>query len=113
MRLLPRTAPDWLFILVCLGLGFVGGWLAHGPRTVYAAGYDKHKFKELTIGMTRAEVERLLGPPLHKEAESQRGFELWMYSLGETSADNYWRQWGLNSREWHDLAYLERLQGLS
>jgi hypothetical protein len=93
VRFLPVTVPDWLFLVFCFGLGLGGHRLAHGPKTVYAAGYDETKFQQLRIGMTRSQVEALAGPPLQKVPDSVNGPEVWFYSLGATSLDDYWRRW--------------------
>ena len=49
-------------------------------NTVYSAGYDESRFRQVRVGMTSEEVEALLGPPLEKvpwwpEAE-RRGLAL-------------------------------------
>ncbi len=93
VRFWPRTVSGWLFIVSCFGLGFGGSRLANGPRTVYAVGYDEFKFQRLRLGMTRTEVEAALGPPLEKVPALADVPELWFYSLGESSLDDYWRRW--------------------
>jgi hypothetical protein len=92
-RFWPRTWPSRLFIVLCFGLGFANFGLAQGPRTVYAVGYDEFKFKELRTGMTWTEVEAALGPPLETVPKRDDVPEVWFYSLGETSLDDYWRRW--------------------
>ena len=47
----------------------------------------------LVVGMTCSRVEALAGSPLRKVPESVNGPEVWFYSLGETSLDDYWRRW--------------------
>jgi hypothetical protein len=93
VRFLPRTVSGWLFIVFCFGLGFWSDRLANGPRTVYAVGYDEFKFQRLRLGMTRTEVEAALGSPIQKVPASADVPELWFYSLGKTSLDDYWRRW--------------------
>ena len=62
-------------IVLCLGLGFGTDWLAHGPRTVYATGFDETRFQQLRIGMSQAEVEAAVGQPLAKDPKRDDLFE--------------------------------------
>jgi hypothetical protein len=93
VRFWPRTWPTRLFIVFCIGLGFWSQSLAHGPKTVYAVGFDETKFQQLRIGMSQAEVEAAVGQPLDKVPKLDDVPEMWFYSEGETAVDDYWRRW--------------------
>jgi SmpA / OmlA family len=74
-------------------------WLHVNFATVYAPSYREDRFAQVRIGMTRQEVESLLGPPLRKTplpSESWKPDDCWVYSRPPGSGllgDNYWRRW--------------------
>jgi hypothetical protein len=49
-------------------------------NTVYSVGYDESRFRKVHVGMTSAEVEELLGPPLEKVPLPQVGVVIWLYT---------------------------------
>ncbi len=74
----PLDGPQSLFVTLLLG-----------EDTVYADGYSKRAFRRVSVGMTEAEVEEILGPPLGSwfAGESELGMERtarWTHSPGDT-----------------------------
>ena len=63
--------------------------------------------------MTQAEVEAALGPPLEKVPALANVPELWFYSLGESSLDDYWRRWVQFGKRQSDANYKRLLGGLT
>ena len=86
-------------LLFGVGFGTVRWWVRYNFATVYAASYREDRFAQVRVGMTRREVESLLGRPLRKApmpGETWEPDDIWVYSeppgpgcLG----DNYWRRW--------------------
>jgi hypothetical protein len=74
-------------------------WLHTNLATVYAPGYSENRFAQVRIGMSRQEVESLLGPPLRKTplpSENRKPDDCWVYSRPPGPGlwgDNYWRWW--------------------
>jgi hypothetical protein len=106
-RSLPRTHLTMrgmmLFVAWAgLAMGAVR-WLHLNFATVYAPGYDESHFRRVRVGMTRAEVESIMGPPLRRDNTSQRWahYENWIYSDPTPPGrigDNYWRRWVMFDR---------------
>jgi hypothetical protein len=103
---LPRirfTTRRIMVVVACLGIGLgAARWVRSKLSTVYASGYSESQFRRLRIGMTREQVESIVGPPLRKDSTSQRWspFENWIYSepppLGVVygpGGEDYWRRW--------------------
>jgi hypothetical protein len=73
-------------------------WFHVNFATVYAPSYREDRFAQVRIGMTRHEVESLLGPALRKTplpSESWKADDCWVYSRPpghEYWGDNYWRR---------------------
>jgi hypothetical protein len=61
-------------------------------NTVYSAGYDERCFRQVRVGMTSAEVEALLGPPLKKVPWPQAGVVIWLYTDKRFKRGDYWRR---------------------
>lgn len=59
-----------------------------GHDTVYAQGYSGRRFRQVTRGMTEAEVIGLLGRPLEKTVGAEHGMTVWRYSRSRED-DNY------------------------
>jgi hypothetical protein len=69
--------------------------------TVYSAGYDEGRFRQVRVGMTSEEVEELLGPPLKKvpwwqpgvsgqPVWGQPGDVNWLYTESRPGYSDYW-----------------------
>jgi hypothetical protein len=97
----PRmTLRRSLIVIACIGLGLgmlrallkYDGFFGFG--TVYATSYDEGRFKSIRIGMTRTQVETIMGTPLKKlSGRWQAGDEIWAYSDQPNPMANYWRRW--------------------
>jgi hypothetical protein len=70
-------------------------------NTVYSVGYDESPFQKVHLGMTSAEIEERLGPPLEKvpwwqpdisgrPVWGQPGDVNWLYSKRRPGCSNYW-----------------------
>ncbi|MBI5737923.1 MAG: hypothetical protein HY997_18840 [Mycolicibacterium neoaurum] len=73
--LVARVHPRWALE------GTVGFLSSLGPledTTYYAVGYSDRAFLKIKPGISCAEVEALLGPPL--EVRELKGDQLWLYS---------------------------------
>jgi hypothetical protein len=59
--------------------------------TVYSAGYDESRFRQVRVGMTSAEVEALLGPPLRTLPWwPDQDLMNWKYTDSRPRTSNYW-----------------------
>jgi SmpA / OmlA family len=74
-------------------------WFHVNFATVYAPSYREDRFAQVRIGMTRQEVDSLLGTPLRNTplpSESWKPDDCWVYSRPPGPGywgDNYWRRW--------------------
>jgi hypothetical protein len=70
-----------------------------GFCTNYSEGYSESRFNSLRVGMTREEVNAIIGAPLRVQARNQdalsRDEETWEYSDRRDYTANYWRRWVL------------------
>ena len=70
-----------------------------GFCTFYSERYSESRFNSLRVGMTREEVEAIVGPPLRKvpwnESAGSPHEEMWQYSDRRDYTANYWRRWVL------------------
>ena len=69
-------------VLLGVGLGTARWWVRYNFATVYAPSYREDRFAQVRIGMTRREVESLLGRPRHgpeaqRIVEARRHLGLW------------------------------------
>jgi hypothetical protein len=68
-----------------------------GFGTFYSEGYSESRFLTLRVGMSRAEVEAIVGRPLRKVPWNQNmgpnNEEIWQYSDRPDYTANYWRRW--------------------
>jgi SmpA / OmlA family len=86
-------------LLLGVGLGTARWWVRYNFATVYAPSYREDRFAQVRVGMTRREVELLLGRPLRKAplpGESWEPDDIWVYSEPPAPGclgDNYWRRW--------------------
>jgi outer membrane protein assembly factor BamE (lipoprotein component of BamABCDE complex) len=62
-----------------------------GLGTIYSRDYDEAKFHSLQIGMTKKQVEAIMGPPLKMEASSDSD-QRWYYSDQRNDTANFWRR---------------------
>jgi hypothetical protein len=72
--------------------------LFFGFGTIYSARYSESRFKTLRAGMSRDEVEAIVGPPLRKvpwDVLTPHEREMWYYSDQHDYTANYWRRWVL------------------
>jgi hypothetical protein len=63
-----------------------------GEATAYANGYTECGFRSIKVGMTTAEVNSTLGPPLGRGPWEDLP-EVWFYTQNKTITDNFWRRW--------------------
>lgn len=63
-----------------------------GENTVYSKNYSDNAFRKITIGMTKEEVEQLLGEPLFIGKFPESSLEIWDYSEQIGSGDNFRRR---------------------
>jgi outer membrane protein assembly factor BamE (lipoprotein component of BamABCDE complex) len=76
-------SPDQLFLSLLLG-----------ESTVYSKGYSEQQFRTLRVGMTAAQVEAIMGPPLWKGTHPAFGLPYtWFYTTHEDVTANYKRRW--------------------
>lgn len=61
-------------------------------NTVYSAGYDEGRFRQVRVGMTSEEVEGLMGPPLRKLPWPDQNLMIWMYTAKRSGGGDYWRR---------------------
>jgi hypothetical protein len=67
--------------------------------TVYADEFTLAGFHQITFGMSRTDVERLIGRgfrtftsyPCHEEGTVEQS--IWYYSINGDGSDNHWRYW--------------------
>jgi hypothetical protein len=68
-----------------------------GFGTVYAPGYSESRFHRIRVGMTPAEVEAILGPPLLRGdwgcLTQSTDWDTWRYSQQHHYTANFWRRW--------------------
>ena len=65
-----------------------------GLGTIYSQQFSEERFRTIQVGMTTAEVEAVMGPPLRKVPwGSPSDDEMWFYSEGLNSTANFWRRW--------------------
>jgi SmpA / OmlA family len=94
------TVRHSLLLIAGLGLGLgllrvytMSNYL-YGYGTVYSPGYSESRFNSIRKGMTRQQVETIMGPPLTKTiAEYQGGDEMWAFSDQPSITSNYWQRW--------------------
>jgi len=55
-------------------------------------GYTERKFRTVTVGMTAAEVQAILGPPIKRMPWGILP-EVWLYTDHKTITGNFWRRW--------------------
>jgi outer membrane protein assembly factor BamE (lipoprotein component of BamABCDE complex) len=61
--------------------------------SVYAVGYSEPDFLSLKNGMTKPQVQAIMGDPKAKNSWIDGGeVELWMYSISPSDG-NFWRRW--------------------
>jgi hypothetical protein len=92
-----------MILVACLGIGLaaIRFILMNAPigglGTIYSDQYDEIKFDGLRAGMTKNEVEAIMGQPLKKEPWNQHmglhDEEMWYYSDQPNATANYWRRW--------------------
>jgi outer membrane protein assembly factor BamE (lipoprotein component of BamABCDE complex) len=63
-----------------------------GEATAYANGYTEHGFRSIKVGMTMAQVNSILGPPLGRGPWGDLP-QVWFYTQNKTGTDNFWRRW--------------------
>ena len=79
-----------LVALIAVGLCFIRQM--YFANTVYSVHYNERRFGRIRVGMTTAEVESLLGPPLRKVPQLYGVPEVtsWMYSDKRHGGGDYW-----------------------
>ena len=97
----PRTNGQWLTwaIAACAGLPLIlpalffiwFHFLRCGP-TYYAAEFTEARFARLRQGMTTAQVEAIMGPPLEKILHEDGG-TLWTYSNRDDDTCDFEMRW--------------------
>ena len=89
-----------MIAVIGLHLAFVRLLLKNDPLfgfcTFYSAGYSERRFHAVRIGMTREDVEAIVGPPLEKvpwnASVGSPNEEMWHYSERRDDTANYWRR---------------------
>jgi outer membrane protein assembly factor BamE (lipoprotein component of BamABCDE complex) len=79
-------------IILCAAIIFIGRMACRGEimdNTKYTPGYSHQSFQSIKIGMTKAQVQALLGPPFKTVTSQNFGWEGWHYS---SSGRFGWRQ---------------------
>ena len=81
-------------------------WVFTLSGTTYAPGFSEERFASLRTGMTKAEVETLLGKPLG--ISRREGREIWEYTERRFGG-NYEQRWAefledklIGARKWYD-----------
>jgi hypothetical protein len=90
-----------MIAVIALHLAFARLLLQNDPFfgfcTFYSVRYSERRFNSVRVGMTGAEVEAVIGPPLRKRRRNERAKpsneELWEYSARRDDAANFWRRW--------------------
>ena len=106
MRGVQLTMRRTMVVIACIGAGFAACRFhllridtIFGFGTVYAERYTEAGFDSLRVGMSRTEVEAVMGPPLKKvswfgdDPAVTGGDECWYYSEQPIRDGNYWRRW--------------------
>jgi hypothetical protein len=77
-----RVSTRRLMIVIALiGLAVFAVQETFFANTIYSAGYDESRFREVRVGMISAEVEALIGPPLRKTPWGpDRNLVCWEYT---------------------------------
>ena len=104
--------------IACLGLGLalIRSASRFISNTAYSEHYSESRFNSIQPGMTPAEVEAVIGPPLHKDTYAHLpGGDLdrvdWSYSEQFDARRNFWRRqvvfnggkvWYVVSEYWRD-----------
>src|SRR4051794_19964256 len=80
--------------LIMGAIRFAFTWESFMGTTVYAPGYSEQKFHSVRVGMTPAQVEAILGPPLQRRAWGGLS-DVSFYSYSDTPDDtgNFSRRW--------------------
>ncbi len=82
---------------------------AYTPKTVYAAAFDDHAFRALTVGMTRDDVLQRLGAPIREFSEENITFLVYS-DIGHytSSSEKAYRQRWLAVNESGRVVYVFR-----
>jgi len=94
VRLFPRSTRGALIAVaeIALTMGLIR-WVALDSTTIYAAGYNEGRFQQVVVGMNPAQVEAMLGRPIHQADWGDPDLKNWIYSQGASSTSNYSRRW--------------------
>jgi hypothetical protein len=92
-----------MIAVIALHLAFARLLLQNDPFfgfcTFYSARYSESRFNTIRVGMTGAEVEGVIGPPLRKQRWNEHAGppneEMWEYSARRDVTANFWRRWVL------------------
>ena len=96
-----RRFTVWRLMVVVAVIGvhlaFVRLLLLNDPSfglgTIYSQQYSEERFRTIQVGMTTAQVEAVMGPPLRKVSSKIPADEMWYYSDQFNAAGNFWRRW--------------------
>lgn len=92
---LPRvrlTVRRTMIVIALVGLATFAIREVFFANTVYSPGYSDSRFRQIRVGMTTAQVEGLMGPPLEMIPWSEQGLEIWCYSKKPSGRGDYWRR---------------------
>jgi hypothetical protein len=94
---LPRvrfTVRRMMLAVAVIGLAVFAVRQMVFANTVYSAGYDEIRFRQVRVGMTSSEVEALLGPPLRKVPWwPDQALVCWKYTNSRPwTSKHYWRR---------------------
>jgi hypothetical protein len=97
------TVGGWLIVIALFGLHLAAlrALLIHEPSlglgTTYSERYGEDRFTTLRVGMSRGEVEAIMGRPLRVVPWNQRmgphDEEMWLYSDQPNALANFHRRW--------------------
>lgn len=103
MRRRPLTVGQAMVVVALIGLHLAAlrTLLLHEPffgfGTIYSVQYDEGRFLSLRVGMTRAEVEAIMGRPLRvvpwNQHMGRHDEEMWFYSDQPDATANFHRRW--------------------
>lgn len=75
------------FVVAILGTLFYAG--AIFDDTKYAPGYNEGAFQSIKTGLTKTQVQLMLGRPLKAHVDTPHDYEAWLYT---SSGRFHWRQ---------------------
>jgi hypothetical protein len=82
-----------MIVIAVIGFALCTVREAFFANTVYSAGYDESRFRQARVGMTSADVEALMGPPVGKIPWwPDQDLVCWKYTAKRKGGGDYWRR---------------------